>query len=322
MWRRVSHCSTQWKPWLGFVVIGLLVLLLTLNPTPLPAVPIRLEREITNSVGMKLVLIPEGTFVMGSPKDEKDRHQDEAQHKVEITKQFYLGVYTVTVGQFRQFVKDAGYKTEAEKDDQGGWGYNAETQASEYGKKYNWQNVGWEQTDEHPVVNVTWNDAVAFCDWLSKKEGKKYQLPTEAQWEYSCRASTKTRFYSGEGEETLKDVGNIADASFKQQYPQTVEAVAWDDGYPFTAPVGKFKPNAFGLYDMHGNVWHWCQDWYGDYPQGKLVDPLGPKEGKDRVLRGGSWHFNPCFCRSANRHKFQPGYRDGTVGFRLCFCLD
>ena len=116
----------------------------------------------------------------------------EEQHEVEITKPFHMGVYTVTVGQFRQFVKDAGYKTEAEKDGAGGWGYNAARKAFDSDQKYNWQNVGWEQTDDHPVVNVTWNDAVAFCDWMSKKEDKQYRLPTEAEWEYSCRAGTTT----------------------------------------------------------------------------------------------------------------------------------
>ncbi len=157
------------------------------------------------------------------------------------------------------------------------------------------------------MVNVTWNDAVAFCEWLSKKEGKKYQLPTEAEWEYTCRAGTKTRFYSGEGEETLKGVANITGCVFEAEMPEEASwVVAWDDGYPFTAPVGKFKPNAFGLYDMHGNVWEWCADWYGDYPQGKVVDPQGPEDGERRVLRGGSFSLQPSFVRSAHRFRFVP----------------
>ncbi len=176
--------------------------------------------EITNSIGMKLVLIPAGKFLMGSPKDEKGRVADEEQHEVEITKPFHMGVYTMTVGQFRQFVKDSGYQTEAEKDGEGGVGYNAGIKTYE-GRKphFNWKNTGFEQTDEHPVVNVTWNDAVAFCDWLSNKEGKTYRLPTEAEWEYSCRAGTKTRFYSGDDVDSLKAVANIGDASFKEKNP-------------------------------------------------------------------------------------------------------
>ncbi len=237
--------------------------------------------------------------------------------EVTLTKPFYLGVYTVTVGQFRQFVKNAGYQTEAEKDGDGGWGYNAETKDFDRDKKYNWQNVGWDQTDDHPVVNVTWNDAVVFCDWLSKKEGKKYSLPTEAQWEYSCRAGTKTRFFSGDDAETLKGVANIADASFKQKCPAASWAVAWDDGYPFTAPVGKFEPNAFGLYDMHGNVWQWCADPYGAYPQGKVIDPQGPKDGESRVLRGGSYWYNAVYVRSANRYGFARTNRTYVIGFRV-----
>ena len=170
---------------------------------------------------MKLVLVPEGKFVMGSPKDEKDHNLDEAQHEVEITKPFYLGMYTVTVGQFRQFVKDSGYQTEAEKGGPGGRATTRDKKDFVLEKKFDWQNVGWEQTDDHPVVNVTGMYA-AFCDWFSKKEGKEYRLPTEAEREYSCRAGTKARFYSGDDIETLKGVANVLDASFKKIYPKAV----------------------------------------------------------------------------------------------------
>ena len=298
---------------LSFMVVGVLGLILGISLGAEPAAP---SKEITNAIGMKLALIPEGKFVMGSPKDEKDR-EDENQHEVEITKPFYLGVFTVTVGQFRQFVKDAAYQTEAEKDEEGGFGYNADKKNFEESKKYNWQNVGWQQTADHPVVNVSWNDAVAFCNWLSKKEGNAYRLPTEAEWGYCCRAGTTTRYYSGDSMETLKAVANIADASFKQKYPQASWAMAWKDGYPFTSPAGKFKPNAFGLYDMHGNVWQWCADWKGDYPQDKIVDPQGPKDGKSRVLRGGSFNSDVVLVRSAHRNMLLPASHLFNVGFRV-----
>src|SRR5262249_19167843 len=141
-------------------------------------------------------------------------------------------------------VRATGYKTDAEKDGGGGLGLNA---ARNWQQKpeYTWRNPGWEQTDRHPVVNVSWNDAVAFCDWLSAKEGKQYRLPTEAEWEYSCRAGTTTRFHSGDDEASLKKVANY-----------------WDSGPGTTRAVGELQANAFGLHDMHGNVWEWCQDWY------------------------------------------------------------
>src|SRR5262249_10455549 len=140
------------------------------------------------------------------------------------------------------------------------------------GARYSWRNPGFAQTDEHPVVNVSWNDAQAFCDWLSQKEGKKYRLPTEAEWEYGCRANTRTRFHGGDEDGTLWQVANAMDRSLGAQWSYNklknkevqrrlsdwFESVTWDDGYPFTAPVGRFRPNAFGLYDMHGNVWEWC----------------------------------------------------------------
>ena len=200
-----------------------------------------------------------------------------------ITKPFYLGTYHVTRGQFRQFVADTGYKTDAEKGEKpGAWGWNPDKKEFGFNEKYSWRNAGFEQTDEHPVVNVSWNDAVEFCKWLSRKEGKTYRLPTEAEWEYACRAGTTTRYYSGDDPETLAKVGNVADAAAKAKFPDWTWTIKANDGYVFTAPVGKFKPNAFGLYDMHGNAWQWCADWYGAeyYAKSPADDPTGPDSGR------------------------------------------
>ncbi len=264
-----------------------------------------LEGAIQNSIGMKLVLIPAGEFVMGSPDSEEGRSDDEGpQHKVEIRNAFYLGKYEVTRAQFRQFVEEKGYKTEAERIRATklmgailrvapllGWPTGT------------WQNAGdFQQTDEHPVVYVSWNDAKAFCDWLSKKEGKQYRLPREAEWEYSCRARTGTRFHSGDGADSLKRVARFG--------------LKVSDG---TAPVGRLEPNKFGLYDMHGNVWEWCEDWYDRnyYRDSPAQDPQGPKAGSLRVFRGGSFYYSPCSCRAANRLRYGPADRNYDVGFRV-----
>jgi formylglycine-generating enzyme required for sulfatase activity len=263
--------------------------------------------EFTSTLGMSLKRIEAGTFTMGSPDGEEGRYGNEGpQHEVTITQPFYLGAYPVTKGQFAAFVKDASYKTEAETDGKGGWGYNAATRKiEERDSKYTWREPGWEQTDDHPVVNVTWNDAREFCQWLSKKEGRVYELPTEAEWEYACRAGTATRFWCGDQDDDLQGNANVADASLKAKLDadryQRVVFQPWDDGYPFTSPVGKFKPNPWGLYDMHGNVWQWCADWSGKYESGSFKDPKGPDSGEIRVLRGGAWALSPRFCRSAYR---------------------
>ena len=231
-----------------------------------------------------------------------------------------MGTYHVTRGQFRQFVKDSGYKTDAEKGEEpGAFGWNPEKRRFEFNKEYSWRNAGFEQTDEHPVVNVSWNDAVAFCKWLSKKEGKTYRLPTEAEWEYACRAGTTTRYYSGDDPETLAKVGNVADATAKAKFPDWKWTIKASDGYVFTAPVGQFKPNAFGLYDMHGNAWQWCADWYGDeyYAKSPADDPTGPDAGDVRVLRGGSWAHRPLFTRSAIASGIPPDSRNNFAGFRV-----
>jgi formylglycine-generating enzyme required for sulfatase activity len=299
-------------------------------PPPSAAEP---AKEIANSIGMKLVRIPPGKFLMGSPQEEEGRYDNEERHEVEITKAFYLGKYEVTVGQFRAFVQATGYQTEAEKDEKSGGGYDEEKKEFPYNKKYAWQDPGFAQTDDHPVVNVSWNDAKEFCDWLSKKEDQQYRLATEAQWEYSCRAKTKTRFYCGDDDGSLERAANIADKSlkakwnysnltnqaFKKLITDWFDKVSWDDGYPFTAPVGKFQQNAFGLHDMHGNVWEWCQDWYDKdyYKNSPRVDPEGPSAGSFRVIRGGSFGDPPRGCRAARRFRYEPAYRLFTLGFRV-----
>ena len=183
---------------------------------------------IVNSIGMKLTLIPAGEFMMGSDATDPDAYDNEfldkaagkkEKHRVRITRPFHLGVTEVTRGQFRRFVDDAGYRTEAEKDGKGGYGWNEETKKFEQNPRYTWQNAGFEQTDEHPVVNVSWNDAQAFIGWLSRKEGKTYRLPTEAEWEYACRAGTTARFACGDDPEGLAAVGNVADGTAKEKYP-------------------------------------------------------------------------------------------------------
>lgn len=313
--------------------VGVFMLVLSLCRASLGAKP----ETVANSIGMKLVLIPAGEFMMGSGESAEetakyfndkyswklkaDYFTDERQHRVRITRPFYLGAHHVTVGQFRQFVQDADYKTEAEKDGQGGWGFDVVTGKLEGRKpQYTWRNTGFERTDEHPVVNVTWNDAVAFCDWLSRKEGKTYRLPTEAQWEYACRAGTTTRYYGGDDPETLAQAGNVADATFKTRFLGWKEAINASDGYTFTAPVRQFRPNAFGLYDMHGNAWQWCADWYGagygDASQ--FNDPTGPALGSYRVYRGGSWLGVPWYCRSASRIFDSAEFRGYALGFRVC----
>jgi formylglycine-generating enzyme required for sulfatase activity/serine/threonine protein kinase len=305
------------------------------QPPPADAPREAVPKEVVNSIGMKLVLIPAGKFLMGSPADEEGRYDDEGpQHEVEVTRPSYLGRYEVTRGQFRRFVGDTAYRTDAERDGVGGGGFDAEKSAfCEPKAEYSWRDPGFVQTDEHPVVNVSWDDAQAFCDWLSRKEGKTYRLPTEAEWEYSCRANARTRFHGGDEDSSLRRVANIADLSLKAEWnyqdltnkhfqrllSEWFEIVTWDDGYPFTAPVGRFQPNGFGLYDMHGNVWEWCADWYDkDYfKDSPTRDPRGPSAGSFRVARGGSVLSVPRRCRAAIRGIYGPAYRNQIIGFRV-----
>jgi formylglycine-generating enzyme required for sulfatase activity/serine/threonine protein kinase len=249
------------------------------------------DPEYTNSLGMNFKLIPAGKFTMGSSQEEIDRclkqpgpykanlPTEGPEHPVEITQPFYLGATEVTVGQFRQFVDEEAYQVGDGR----------------------WRNPGFDQTDQHPVVFVSWNNAVDFCKWLSKKEGKEYRLPTEAEWEYSCRAGKAgSRYGFGDGDAQLKDY-------------------AWfeENSGGGTHPVGKKKPNAWDLYDMHGNAWEWCQDNYdGDYYKNSPAkDPPGGAGGA-RAGRGGGWLHGPVLCRSAFRGYLAPDDHIGA-GFRV-----
>jgi formylglycine-generating enzyme required for sulfatase activity len=262
----------------------------------------------TNTLGMRFKLVQAGTFTMGSPGEEIDRCLKEfaeggqklqelrkrhegafeqerlpaegPEHEVEITRPFYMGITEVTVGQFRQFV-------EAQKYDVG---------------DDDWKKTGPESSDDCPVVFVSWYNAVDFCNWLSAREGKKYRLPTEAEWEYCCRAGKAgARYCFGNKDERLENYAWYKDNS---------------DGR--AQRVGQLSPNAWGLYDMHGNAWEWCQDNFDQnyYRNSPVKDPPGG-DGAERTVRGGSWYWAPEFCRSAFRHFVAPGQRYSDLGFRV-----
>jgi formylglycine-generating enzyme required for sulfatase activity len=238
-------------------------------------------KRFSNRIGMKFVWIPRGSFMMGSPQEEKERRENEVMHKVTLTKGFYIGVYPVTQEQWRVVM-----------------GNNP----SEFKGKENL-----------PVENVSWDDCQEFVKKLREKDKKLYRLSTEAEWEYACRAGTTSPFYFGETISTdqANYYGEVVYGNGKKGVDRRQ-----------TTPVGSFPANAFGLFDMHGNVFQWCQDWYGEYSQKGLVNPQGPEKAKCRVLRGGSWTRDPESCRSAFRAFSEPDYRENDCGVRICFCRD
>jgi formylglycine-generating enzyme required for sulfatase activity len=298
----------------------------------------------TNTIGMQMVLLPAGEFTMGNelsveqmakyyPQYELERLQkldDETPaHRVRITHPFYMARHEVTVGQFRQFLAASGHVPESVADGTGGYGYNpaydpATTKRGDAfegrNPRYSWQNPGFAQTDASPVVNVTWNDAVALARWLSTTEKHRYRLPTEAEWEYACRAGTRTQYSSGDDPASLNGVANVFDADAAVNWPKwKAFALPSADGFPFTAPVGQFAANAFGLHDMQGNVWEWTADWHDDhyYANSPKDDPQGPPTGDVKVRRGGSWHTWPLYARCAYRNWNSPETRYTLVGIRL-----
>ncbi|HEX4071732.1 MAG TPA: SUMF1/EgtB/PvdO family nonheme iron enzyme [Planctomycetaceae bacterium] len=268
--------------------------------------------ESTNSIGMKLRLIPPGEFMMGSTKDQIERVEswgatlnqtfklEQPARRVRILRPFYLGVHEVTRGEFAKFVSATDYKTEAELDRRPPGQEFGEAK----GENVDWRNPGYPQTDSHPVVDVTRADAIAFCEWLSRKEGRSYRLPKEAEWEHACRAGTTTLFYTGDDPQKAAQVSNMGGNA---------------DGYVFTAPVGSFPSNPFGLYDMCGNVCEICQDrgtpdYVGHTMEG---DPPSSADASLRVSRGGSADCPPYYCRPAWRDIELSSDRSNNTGFRV-----
>ncbi|MCL2765935.1 MAG: formylglycine-generating enzyme family protein [Treponema sp.] len=268
-----------------------------------------------------MVRINGGTFTMGSPAGEVGHESDETQRQVTVSS-FSISKYPVTVGEFRRFVNSANYRTQAERD--GGFViiyYDVELKDDA-----NWRNPRFTQGDNHPVVLVSWFDAIEYCNWLSRQEGltpaytvsgmnvtwnrnaNGYRFPTEAEWEYACRAGTTTPFNTGNNITTNQ-------ANYDGNYPYNNNAKG--ENRERTTPVGSFPANAWGLHDMHGNVWEWCWDWYGDYITGAQNNPTGAVSGSDRVIRGGSWSFYGRYLRSAQRYGYDPWYWYYDVGFRL-----
>ena len=249
----------------------------TPKDTPgMASLPVTLE--CGRGVALELAPIPAGTFMMGSPRAEAERADDEVQHRVTISRPFYLGVHVVTQKQYRVVM--------------GG------------------RNPSKFRGHDLPVEQVSWYEAMAFCETLSARTGRNVRLPTEAEWEYACRAGTTTPFNTGEtisADQANYDGGRIYGCGVLGVYRKT------------TTPVGSFPPNAWGLYDTHGNVFEWCLDWIGKYPRGKATDPRGAASGAGRVYRGGAWLGSPKFCRSAYRDRAPADSRLSDIGFRVAW---
>ena len=282
-------------------------------------VPVR-----TNSVGMRFVTVPAGSFDRGPPPGEDGRFDNEGPVRtIRITRAFEIGVHEVTNAQFGAFVADTGYVTEAERDAAGGFGIDFDTARVVQRSGIHWRAPGFpgfEPGDDHPVLLVSWDDAEAFCRWLSDREGRTYRLPTESEWEYAARGGTTSPWWTGDDPDALARAGNLADASLAAAMPAADWCAPGDDGHAFLAPVGSYAPNPFGLHDVHGNVWEWCADWYGSdaYAHGPDADPRGPAVGAFRTIRGGGWFNPPRQQRSAQRIYFHPTFRYCLLsGFRV-----
>lgn len=250
------------------------------------------DRLKNGGYGPQMVSMPAGTFTMGSPDSEVRRGADEGpQHTVSL-KAFAIGRYEVTFAEYDAFCEATG----GEKPDDEGWGRGS-----------------------RPVINVSWDDARTYAQWLSEQTNTTYRLSTEAEWEYAARAGSRTAYYWGNDIRDACGYANVYDETSKQLIQYDWEHASCRDHFVQTAMVGMFAANAYGLYDMTGNVWEWVSDWYAEdyYVNSPIDNPTGPEKGVSRVVRGGSWSFDPSNLRSANRYRFDPANRYVSLGFRL-----
>ena len=282
----------------GFVFVSTSVPDYNVVTPPPPSLPSNYEET---GAGI-FVLVQGGSFDMGcSPEQQNCEANEKPVHRVTLNS-YYIGQYEVTVQEFRAFIDASGYVTDAEKD---GGSYFWTGSAWEKRAGINWRHDAQgvlrpASENRHPVIHVSWNDAMEYCKWLSRRTGRSYRLPTEAEWEFAARGGSRSRGYQYAGSNNLGDVGWY-----------------WDNAGRKTQVVGQKTPNELGLYDMSGNVWEWCQDWYGDYSSSAQTNPTGPSTGSYRVGRGGSWVNDPQVCRVAGRDGYDPGNRGNDVGFRL-----
>ncbi|MFN6207097.1 MAG: formylglycine-generating enzyme family protein [Planctomycetota bacterium] len=276
---RIEHGTKVW----AMTAIGIFLFWASAEAVPAFALQeTENPKKVTNSIGMNLIFVPRGTFEMGSARGDRGADLDERQHRVTLSRDYYLGAFECTQAEYEKVM-----------------GRNP--------SQFQGNRIAGSSSN-HPVEQISWEDAVEFCRRLSelpeeKAAGRVYRLPTEAEWEYGCRAGNLAVFAFGDQDRLLDEYG-------------------WykANGNLQTHPVGQKKPNAWGLYDMHGNAWEWCADWYGNYPNRAVVDPRGPEVGTDRVYRGGSWNYDPDYERSANRTGTRPDFKGFdflSIGFRV-----
>ncbi|PWQ94776.1 formylglycine-generating enzyme family protein [Leucothrix arctica] len=319
------------NPLLDFMMFSLLCLFLTLPQASHAAVgdePVTLPpKPCVNTLNTlpEMQLIPAGQFQMGSPETEEGRSNDEGPvHAVSVYRPFALSRCEITVGQFKRFVNDTGYKTDAERGD-GCFVLNEKGDSGEKQKTANWRLPNFTQTDDHPVVCVSWQDAKAYTRWLSSVTGAVYRLPTEAEWEYAARTTTASELSRYWGDEPNGCAyANGADQALKEVVSSVTTIADCNDGAVFTQLAGSYQRNAFGLSDMLGNALEWVEDCYKDNYEGVAIDGSAKQEAEcaRRVLRGGGWNDEPDLIRSANRNRYDPYVANiYFTGFRIARAL-
>ena len=273
----MEYNTNRLKRVLFFLLLFSYIVIFPSHPT------LALEKIIHNSLGMEFVLIPAGTFIMGTPSYDPYRSETEVQHEVTISSPFYMQATEVTLKQWKAIM----------------------------GKRLFGKIKG---PDNLPVTKVSWHDCMAFLKRLNALGQWSYRLPTEAEWEYACRAESTTVYSWGDDIDCTK-------AMYSNNSIKSGQCIAYvtSRGLPVDspAPVKSYNPNDWGLYDMHGNVWEWCRDWFGEYGTKHSVDTVGPESGTKKVRRGGSWFGHMHLCRSANRNHSHPASRYRTTGFRV-----